>query len=124
MIRDWNIVREILQSVEESNEPINANVTIGSFDESKIDIYYYHFSLICESDLVVSLKDDQPGGYTHYVIRSLTMEGHDFLDSIRSDTLWEKITELSKKSGTELTIEGIKILSKSAYASIASAISA
>ena len=40
--------------------------------------------------------------------KRLTYEGHEFLDSIRSDTVWEKAKALTLKSTGTLTIEGLK----------------
>ncbi len=37
--------------------------------------------------------------------RSLTNSGHELLDTIRSDTVWEKVQEKFKASGVEMTFD-------------------
>lgn len=36
------------------------------------------------------------------------MEGHDLLETIRTDTIWNKIKNISKDKGVELTFDTIK----------------
>jgi len=120
MKRNWEVIKEILIAVEGSESPLNAKITLESFDDSKLDVYYYHFDMLCGTNLVDSSIDMGQHGIKYFNIQSLTFEGHDFLDTIRSDTVWNKVKELSMKKSIELTFDSIKKLSALAITSLAS----
>ena len=45
------------------------------------------------------------------VVDGLTWKGHEFLDTIRSKSVWEKIKSAALEKGLELTFDTIKKLS-------------
>lgn len=55
-----------------------------------------HFSLLVEAGLVAA-----PGtqGVKHFNITGLTLEGHEFLDSVRDAGIWKKTKEGAAKVG-------------------------
>ncbi|WP_265754876.1 DUF2513 domain-containing protein [Avibacterium sp. 21-594] len=49
---------------------------------------------------------------------NLTWQGHEFLDKIRSDTAWNKIKQIIKTKGIDLSFEAIKLAGKSLLVSL------
>jgi hypothetical protein len=49
---------------------------------------------------------------------SLTWQGHDLLDTIRSKPVWERIKATAKAKGLELTFDTVKTVSKIAVEQI------
>lgn len=45
---------------------------------------------------------------------SLTWDGHEFLDKVRSETVWAKVKGLAKDKGLDLSIDVIKLAAKMA----------
>jgi hypothetical protein len=50
----------------------------------------------------------------------LTWQGHEFLERIKRDTVWNKVKELAMNKGIDLSIEVIKSLSAKVITSIIS----
>ncbi|MDP1603583.1 MAG: DUF2513 domain-containing protein [Legionella sp.] len=100
MKRDWDMIRNILMAVEEL-EP-NALLTLDSFPADKHSEVSYHLEILEEGGLLRGKIHKTPGGSPHsfHLIR-LTWAGHDFLESIRSDSMWKAIKECldSQKKG-------------------------
>lgn len=95
-------IRDVLIAME--NQPFNHQIDFDDFvpllsSYSSDDIEYTCLKLKeagfirattssdCESDIVVSLID-------------ITYSGHQFLNDIRSDTVWNNVKEVSKKVGS------------------------
>lgn len=61
----------------------------------------YHLRIMEQAGFTVNkiqYADNQP----LWIYSSLTWDGHDFLDSIKNDTVWTKIKEGIKNKGLEL----------------------
>ena len=58
-----------------------------------MDTIYYHIQKIAQTNLVddVTWSGDEPED-----IFTLSWEGHQYLDSIRDDSIWESVTEKIK----------------------------
>lgn len=52
------------------------------------------------------------------VATSLTWQGHEFLERIKKDTVWNKVKELSMNKGVDLSIDVIKTLSMQVISSL------
>ena len=48
-------------------------------------------------------------GTTDFHVLRLTWAGHEFLDQVRSDTVWEKTKALVLKNTGSLSLEAVKI---------------
>lgn len=117
MKRDMDLFRQILFKIEENPEMDgtrefypNSPEEIGIFDHSTEEVAY-HIKLLIEAGLV-------DGAVTVYmpmqIIRNLTNEGHDFLDDIRDDTIWQKVKE--RVAG--LPSVGISVIAQIALAEV------
>jgi hypothetical protein len=109
MKRNWDTVREILVMLEEKKnhkEPIQSE----NFSEDRLEEISYHMELVLEAGLVEGemIRVMLPGP-TPFMVFRLTWSGHEFLDSIRNDTLWNKIKTKVAEAGLNATVEWIKI---------------
>ena len=87
MQRDWDLVRKILFQIEEKG---------GVYESVRLDLpeyskeqQIYHLRMLHEQGLIVALNNSTHSGIS-WDPRYLTASGHDFLDSIRSDTVWSR----------------------------------
>lgn len=104
MKRDLDLVRTIMLAVEESPKPQYPDVsTPEGYDE---ETFEYHVGLLGQAGLLETRDTSTLGGVS-YRIKSLTWKGHEFLDAVRQDTVWEK----TKSSlGAQITSVGLEVI--------------
>ncbi len=117
MQRDMNLIRRLLLSIEAEAS------TIYRFDMDGVDDVekWYHVSLLTEAGFIkgvtVRWAADGTGPSINLAgLVALTWEGHEFLDAIRDETVWEKTKEKARASGLDmqsLTFDLIKSLGMS-----------
>lgn len=99
MKRDYELIRKILLKVEENNGKVLHYKTYTSPQEA------YHCDIMIQAGLLDGkLLDKKPNGTSWVLNRivqvyDLTWDGHNFLDSIREETVWKKS---KRKSVTNL----------------------
>ena len=96
MKRDLDLVREILLFLEENDSPCKGTHYIQIPEKTHTEIAY-HIRLMIGAGFVTA-KDSSTNDEQSYVIIMLTNKGHDYIDKIRSDTIWNK----AKKKAGEL----------------------
>jgi DNA-binding HxlR family transcriptional regulator len=85
MKRDMDLVRSMLLKIED-----HTGFGYVDFRDGKLsnDVIYYHLKLLEEDGLIKGqMFTDSGEAYG----KELTMKGHDFLDNIRSDTVWNAV---------------------------------
>jgi hypothetical protein len=107
MKRDFELVRKILTCIEESEGVGHqVNVDIDGYTEDQI---MYHLMLLSQADLIFAT--DVPMQHKIYIMaRGLTWEGHEFLDSIKNETVWNKTQQAVKDKGGSVSFEILKIM--------------
>jgi uncharacterized protein DUF2513 len=104
--RDMDLVRRILIEIEERNDFDDPYVPeIEGKTEHEI---FYHIKIMHEAGLIEASNWSGDGG-PHWLAKSLTNTGHDFLDAARNENLWAKAKSKVLSSGGVLTIEALKI---------------
>lgn len=102
MKRDMNLIREILFRLEAKNLPSGGIWFVDAGDEEmQIEGYTHqqidqHIALIGRSEFVDTGNSDPNYGIG---FKGLTWEGHDFIDSVRDQDIWDKTQEGLKKAG-------------------------
>jgi hypothetical protein len=108
MKRDWDTIRELLNKVEECTLPTEM-VRLADFDEQRAAAISYHMSLLIEAGLVKGQVVQTTGPEVkEFFAQSLTWEGHEFLDSIRNDTVWTKTKKVFTEKGIEMSFDLVK----------------
>ena len=111
MKRDWDTVRDLLTRLE-ALPHTNDHLMLRDFECADMDAIFntsYHMELLLEAGLVKG-KMQRVLGRAHldFIASRLTWEGHEFLDAIRSDTVWNKTKETFAAKGLEMTFDTIK----------------
>jgi hypothetical protein len=118
MKRNWDTIREILTRLEEVT-PEEHSLRLLSFPSEHAVEMSYHMELLMEAGLVNGQmsKTIGPGPHDFLAIR-LTWQGHEFLDAIRSDTVWQKTKKSFIGSGLSMTLDLVKSVAADIAASL------
>ena len=107
MKRDMDLIRKILFKIEE--EYVSTALFNLVIDGYEFPDVAYQCKLLYDAGLVDQYKSKY-GDNTIYAftVGGLTWEGHDFLDKIREDTIWNKTKETITKKGLPMILDVIK----------------
>jgi Hypothetical protein (DUF2513) len=113
MQRDMDLIRELLLTLEAlpmrpgavmSIPPHAEEIAVHGYDAGQID---YHLTMIRKAGFIDEGGDRPMVGIA---FRSLSWEGHDFLDSVRDPEIWAKTKKAAGKAGG-FTVDLLKDLS-------------
>jgi hypothetical protein len=108
MKRDWDTVRELLLSIEQTGP--GEEVESETYGDRRAEISY-HLVLLHEAGLIDAIVDPTLEDPIPAVsVLRLTWDGHEFLDAIRADTVWQRLKGSIARSGVALTFETVKAL--------------
>ena len=116
MQRNWDIIRKILLKIEQLPTE-NSEFISNELDGVDNEAVAYHMRLLLESGLIVGGCRDALGPPLCHANR-LTWEGHEFLDKIKNETLWQQIKATARSKGIDLSFTVIKDLAKALITSI------
>lgn len=118
MKRDWDLIREILLKLERQAQArglLKDNGFVGYSPET----VSYHFKLLSDAGLIEAVDYSSMNELT-LVARSLTWQGHEFLDKIRNETVWNDLKTFIKTKNLDLSFESIKQVATHIIASMLS----
>ncbi len=117
MKRNWDMIRDILTKLEEfSNEEGRFN--LSRFSQDKHVEISYHMELLIEAGLVNGQMSEEFGpGPEDFFVNRLTWQGHEFLDAIRNDTVWQKTKKTFLSQGISMTFDLVKSFASDVAAS-------
>lgn len=108
MKRDWDTIREILVKVESCTLPTD-NVSLSDFEDFRAAEISYHVGLLIEAGLINGQMYSSLGpSIKDFYAKRLTWSGHEFLDSIRKNNIWEKTKDYFAQKGIEMSFEAVK----------------
>jgi hypothetical protein len=107
MERNWDCVRKILMGLEALGDTQSA-LDASGVHEYDPETVSYHLRLLIESGLVRGTCLQGLNGPLRCHATGLTWEGHEFLDKIRSQGLWNKIKSIAREKGLSLSFDVIK----------------
>jgi hypothetical protein len=91
MTRDMELIRKIIQEIQNRNDLRHSVMVIDGYDEA---IVARHMELLMDSGLIEALKSDPiDAPYPTIMVKDLTWQGHDFAAVITNDTVWSKIKQ-------------------------------
>ena len=111
MKRDWDLVRRILAALEslgDTTSVLRAD-EISGYDP---EVVSYHMQLLIEAGLADGNCREAMNAPLWCYLTRLTWEGHEFLDNVRSPTLWNRIKGVARSKGLELSFDVIKLAAK------------
>lgn len=107
MKRNWDTLRKILiklEDIPEESGQLDTDSVCGVDNEAA----YYHMRLLIEAGLAVGACPEMLSGPSYGYLSRLTWDGHELLDKIRRDTVWNKIKETARTKGIDLSVEVVK----------------
>jgi predicted transcriptional regulator len=99
MKRDMELIVEILKLVEENNE-VSPRIIAKSDNHDNAHVQY-NVGLMIDFGMIEASNMSTFEG-TSYLIKSITWQGHEFLDAARNVVVVNKAKEMAKKQGMEL----------------------
>lgn len=117
MKRDWELVRKILIAVEEiqgQDQQVDGS-SIPGYDSPQVS---YHIYLLKEAGLLEATCSSYLNEPRACFAFELTWEGHEFLDQIRSKTIWNKTVGMLREKGLDLSFATIKAAAGAVAASL------
>lgn len=105
MQRNWELIRKILLKLEEQPEALGClDSDIKGYPPETVA---YHYHILHQAGLIRAQDASTCQGFDMYA-QSLTWAGHEFLDNIRNDTVWNTIKRSILDKGLTLTFDSIK----------------
>lgn len=115
VLRDMDLIRDLLLKVEENPEMNGTREFMYDNPEDlgiagrSVDEVAYHIKLLIQEQF---LEGSVTAAFPMHIVSSLTWDGHEFLDNIRDQGIWDK---------TKKRIEGLSSVALKVVASIAEA---
>ena len=113
MRRDMDLIRLIMLQVEQDHTGPNELIEYEDFERDLViegftpDQVEYHLRI-----LVSARMFEMPGNAgMYYIISGLTPAGHDFVDSVRDETIW-KLTKGGANAAGGFTIDTLSAIGK------------
>lgn len=111
MKRDMDLIRDILKVIE-SKKPFETTRDL-IIDGHNMQEVAYHCELLYDGGYIKEYRAvsvDNYNGVAAYWVRDLTWEGHDFLEAIRQDTIWNKTKTTIIEKGLAITVGTVKTI--------------
>jgi DNA-binding transcriptional ArsR family regulator len=106
MKRDMDLIREILLQMESSNNTDDwAKINIADVSKETIS---YHIKLLYQAGLIEALDASDSANF-EWIAKSITWEGHEFLEAARTNSNWQKAKKIITSKGVSLSFEALKI---------------
>lgn len=115
MIRDMSLVRQILLELEQDTRwGTIAEVEIDGYPD---DLVSYHVKLLGEAGYIDAV-DFSSSGAVDWRVRGLTWSGHEFLDAIRNDSVWDKTKKIIAEYGGAVPADLVKAVAVKALTNL------
>lgn len=110
MRRDMELCRKILFACEEADEDFDLlNLEIPGYT---MDQVAYHCKLLHDAGFIDEYNDGYADNKIEYFTAGmLTWEGHDFLDKVRENTVWNKTKSVITEKGLPMILDVVKEVS-------------
>lgn len=107
MKRDMDLARQIMLELEQGPS-FGEWVKIAPTGWSEQEVTY-HVMLLAKAGLIEA-DDVSEFESTNWVANNLTMQGHDFLDAAKNETIWQKAKKYVQDRGGTVTFEVLKVV--------------
>jgi hypothetical protein len=108
MKRNWDTIRGILILLEEKKAEEHA-LRLSNFPKERSSETSYHVELLIEAGLVHGQMSKTIGAKVRdFTAIRLTWQGHELLDAIKNDTVWNKTKESFISKGLSMSFDLVK----------------
>lgn len=114
MKRNWKVVRIILEQVEKETlaDFIRTKQYLSDAETADADVLLGHVEIMIDAGILKNCRVTRgsSGHVESWDLRApfITMYGHDLLDALRDETVWNRLTSRAKQVGVSLSWEFIK----------------
>lgn len=107
--RDMELIRKILFVIEEESIDTWLHSSKIKIDGYNMKAIAYHCAILHDAGLV----SDYKGNYSNselsfFGVGRLTWAGHEFLDKIKNDAVWNKTKGVIKEKGIPFVLDAVK----------------
>lgn len=117
MQRDWDVVRKILLKLEEIGDT-RSHLSPHQVNGYDSELVSYHIRLLDEAGLIRARCSKTLNAPLHCDALSMTWQGHELLDQIRQDTVWQKVKRTAGEKGLDLSLDVILSIAKNIIGSM------
>lgn len=128
MQRDLDLIRHILLTIESDDFSKNERITVDTFvdqnlpsdtdpyDNPSINSPYeqefarvsYHIDLLLDENFIEATRISAVGRlHDDFIIQRMTAFGHDYLDSVREESVWKHIKDKLGPYGKSVTLSTV-----------------
>lgn len=97
MKRDMNLIRDLLLDIEAKDDGSGRTVEIA-IDGHSQNVLTEHLFLLYEAGFIEAVDASHMQG-RHLLVQRITWPGHEFLNVIRDQDIWEKTREGMREAG-------------------------
>ena len=111
MKRDMDLVRKILFQIEMQKPFERIQIKIDDYNMQEIA---YHCEMLYEEGYIkdyYGITCDNFDGVLKFWVQDLTWEGHELLEAIRQDAIWNRTKQTIREKGLSMAIGTIKTIS-------------
>jgi hypothetical protein len=101
MKRDMDLIRTLMLDLE-ANPAAELNVTEISLDGYEEGTLLEHLVLLQEAGFIEMNVERFGAAPPQFLVHRITWAGHEFLETVRSDTIWAKSTKFITSAGIGL----------------------
>ena len=102
MKRDMELLRQVMLAAEKTNDPYELiDPKVDGHSEAEIS---YHIALLDDAGLLHG-QDRSAIGIFRWSAGTLTWAGHEFVESVRDDSVWKEALALSAETGSGTVFE-------------------
>lgn len=112
MKRDWDLVREILEKVEDGS--LQTYLSKENFIDKGIteEDIFGHIEIMLDAGILKNgiVSRGWGGKFSRWDMQGIfiSMQGHDLLDALRDQTVWMRIRQKARQSAVSISWEFIK----------------
>lgn len=112
MKRDMELCRKILMYIEDNYiDGVLFNISIEGYSFEQVA---YHCKILFDAGMLSDYKAISGGEHIQYFcVGSLTWIGHEYIEKIRDNTVWDKTKTIITDKGLPMAIDVIKNVSTS-----------
>lgn len=113
MKRDLELIRRILLAIENSGPQDRLSVSSFVTDTFPPAMVSLHIKLLLDCDYIEAFPLRYIGAsYDDFIIKRITSNGYDYLDSVKNNTVWNKTKEKLSAVGGEAALDVVKEIGK------------
>lgn len=119
MRRNMDLCRDILLQMEDADRLLNQSIDELKEKGYSLNEIIFHCRLLHEHGFIKEcIVNEVYGIVAALIVYGLTWEAHDFISSIRQDTIWNKTKDVITQKGLPMVLDVVKEISQSIVATM------